>query len=55
MRLIKWMVGVFVLMTNCVFVTEALQELKNLPKAELHLHLGSAFPKEYLRVTPLKM
>jgi adenosine deaminase len=48
MRSVKWMVGVFVLMANCAFSTETVQELKNLPKAELHLHLGGAFPKDYL-------
>lgn len=36
------------LMGNFLFGTETISEFQQLPKAELHLHLGGSFPKEYL-------
>ncbi len=33
---------------NCVYATEYLAHLQRLPKAELHLHLSGAYPKDYL-------
>lgn len=33
---------------NFLFSTEKISEFQQLPKAELHLHLGGSFPREYL-------
>ena len=39
---------IFVLVMHSLFGTEKIPEFQQLPKAELHLHLGGSFPKEYL-------
>ncbi len=44
--------GIFLLMQGALFASETAEEidayLKQLPKAELHLHLGGSYPKEFL-------
>ena len=42
------MLGVICLAMNSLFGTEKVPEFQQLPKAELHLHLGGSFPREYL-------
>ncbi len=41
-------VGLVCLIMNSLLADETLLSFKQLPKAELHLHLGGSFPQEYL-------
>ncbi len=47
MRYVNIILGVFCLM-NSLFGAEKVPDFQQLPKAELHLHLGGSFPREYL-------
>lgn len=48
MRYVGVVFWAFCLMMNSLFCTEKISEFQQLSKAELHLHLGGAFPREYL-------
>jgi adenosine deaminase len=48
MRRVNVILGVFCLAMNSLFGTGGALEFQQLPKAELHLHLGGSFPREYL-------
>src|ERR1700722_10732927 len=44
----KSALGIACIFMNSLFSAEKTPEFHQLPKAELHLHLGGSFPKEYL-------
>lgn len=48
MKNICFMIGLFAVAINSLLGTEQAVNFQQLPKAELHLHLGGSFPKEYL-------
>ncbi|MBI3236242.1 MAG: hypothetical protein HYZ48_00805 [Chlamydiales bacterium] len=48
MRNIRIAIAICCLTMNFLFGAEKTTEFQQLPKAELHLHLGGSFPREYL-------
>lgn len=48
MQHLKPLLYLFIMTIHYAFAAKPLLEFQRLPKAELHLHLGGAFPKDYL-------
>lgn len=48
MRCVSIGMGVFCFAINTLLGAEEISHFQKLPKAELHLHLGGSFPREYL-------